>query len=54
MAAASGQLVNVDKTTITFSPNVPIGERNEILETLEIRMNENVEKYPGIPAWMGR
>lgn len=51
---ASGQRVNIDKSTIVFSPNVIEEDRTAILNMMGVRVADNLEKYLGMPAWVGR
>ncbi|GAA0186991.1 hypothetical protein LIER_34279 [Lithospermum erythrorhizon] len=53
-ALASGQKVNLQKSSVSFSPNVSQAEKASILQILE--MNEVGEhgKYLGLPATVGQ
>ncbi|GAA0185725.1 hypothetical protein LIER_33013 [Lithospermum erythrorhizon] len=49
----SGQLVNVHKSTILFSPNVPVQTRNEISRVLGMPQVSTHGKYLGLPTSIG-
>ncbi|CAL2272793.1 unnamed protein product [Prunus armeniaca] len=51
---ASGQLINLDKSNIFFSPNVPSELRIEICDVLNIQPAVNLGKYLGLPTVWGR
>ncbi|GAA0153913.1 hypothetical protein LIER_12039 [Lithospermum erythrorhizon] len=49
----SGQLVNIQKYTILFSPNVPAHTRNEIAGVLGMPQVDTQDKYLGLPSSIG-
>ena len=51
---ASGQTINTDKSSITFSHKTPIGIKNMIKEVLGIQKEGGVGKYLGLPEQFGR
>lgn len=53
-AAASGQIINLDKSTMTFSRGTPAAERVEIQQLMGIQVVDQFEKYLGMPAVVGR
>ncbi|XP_059454931.1 uncharacterized protein LOC132185134 [Corylus avellana] len=50
---ASGQKMNNNKTSIFFSRNTPVGEKETILEFAGILATSRYEKYLGLPALVG-
>ncbi|XP_059436295.1 uncharacterized mitochondrial protein AtMg01250-like [Corylus avellana] len=50
---ASGQKTNNNKTTIFFSKNTPMGEKETIIEFAGIPATYTYEKYLGLPALAG-
>ncbi|KAL8125037.1 hypothetical protein AgCh_012638 [Apium graveolens] len=50
----SGQAVNFNKSTITFSPNTATDTREAICGLLEVRESTSPGKYLGIPMTIGR
>ncbi|XP_074265286.1 uncharacterized protein LOC141587712 [Silene latifolia] len=51
---ASGQLVNLDKTTVSFSKGVPLHRRSNLATRLCITEVEEQARYLGLPTIMGR
>ncbi|CAA0837856.1 Uncharacterized mitochondrial protein AtMg01250 [Striga hermonthica] len=51
---ASGQIINLKKTTITFSPNTPISSRNDIWSLFGIQNPSSHSTYLGLPFVVGR
>ncbi|XP_074293887.1 uncharacterized protein LOC141621071 [Silene latifolia] len=51
---ASGQLVSLEKTTISFSKGVPIQKRNNLATRLGVVEVEEQERYLGLPTVLGR
>ena len=52
--AASGQLVNKNKTTLFFSRNTAEEVQQEIKELLGVPTIKHYEKYLGLPSFVGR
>lgn len=50
----SGQVVNFNKSAITFSPNTAAPMRETICDILEVNENRNPGKYLGLPMEVGR
>ncbi|KAL7111975.1 hypothetical protein ACP275_05G123500 [Erythranthe tilingii] len=53
-ARTSGQVVNVDKSTMTFSPKTPNNTKEELSQVLGFTVVDRHEKYLGMPANLGR
>ena len=51
---ASGQAINVDKSSITFSKRTPPELKTKIKEVLSIQKEGGVRKYLGLPEHFGR
>ncbi|XP_074271258.1 uncharacterized protein LOC141595186 [Silene latifolia] len=51
---ASGQLVSLEKTTISFSKGVPIQKRSNLATRLGVVEVEEQERYLGLPMVLGR
>jgi hypothetical protein len=51
---ASGQRLNLEKTSIFFSSNTPDSDRQQILQASGVQATNCVEKYLGLPAIVGR
>ncbi|XP_074296243.1 uncharacterized protein LOC141624234 [Silene latifolia] len=51
---ASGQLVNLDKTTVSYSKGVSEERRLAITERLGVRMVEEHDRYLGLPTVIGK
>lgn len=51
---ASGQVINLQKSSISFSPNVGLELRETILATLGVNVGTLHERYLGLPAFIGR
>ncbi|XP_074271494.1 uncharacterized protein LOC141595428 [Silene latifolia] len=47
---ASGQRLNVDKSGILFSPNTTLAKAQRIMKIFDIKKNNGIGKYLGIPA----
>ncbi|XP_073132988.1 uncharacterized protein [Henckelia pumila] len=52
--AASGQKVNFDKSSISFSANVSNELKNTLCEVLGVNYTTNHGKYLGLPSLIGR
>ncbi|XP_012835792.1 PREDICTED: uncharacterized protein LOC105956483 [Erythranthe guttata] len=53
-AAASGQVVNLEKSTMSFCPTTPHGTKNAIQTILGFAIVERHEKYLGMPLTLGK
>ena len=53
-ASASGQLINLDKSSIYFSSNTDGGQRNWIKTWLKVKEVDRFENYLGLPTLIGR
>ncbi|XP_074315228.1 uncharacterized protein LOC141651412 [Silene latifolia] len=51
---ASGQLVSLDKTTVSFSKGVSDGRRDSVAERLGVSVIEEQARYLGLPTVIGR
>ncbi|XP_021762976.1 uncharacterized protein LOC110727703 [Chenopodium quinoa] len=51
---ASGQLINFDKSEVSFSKNVRADRRYEIISLLRVKQVSRHEKYLGLPTIIGR
>lgn len=49
-ARASGQIINIDKSSMIFSPGTSQEARADIQEVLRIPVVDHFEKYLGMPA----
>lgn len=52
--AASGQFINLDKSEISFSQNVPENRKNDFQGWIQIKAVKSHSKYPGLPTFVGR
>ena len=52
--AASGQQVNLQKSSVVFSRNILSSERSSLAELLGMEMVEKHDKYLGIPTLVGQ
>ena len=52
--AASGQKINMDKSSVTFSHNTPVETRREVLEILGPMDELRQGKYLGLPSVIGK
>ena len=52
--AASGQKINMDKSSVTFSQNTPVETRGEVLEILGPMQELRQGKYLGLPSVIGK
>lgn len=50
----SGHMINVEKSTIMFSPNISSDDRQDVMGVLNIRSETFNEKYLGLPVYVGR
>ncbi|KAK9678607.1 hypothetical protein RND81_11G222600 [Saponaria officinalis] len=50
---ALGQMVNYDKTMVSFSKGTSVGRRNAVVATLEVRVVEDHDRYLGLPTVVG-
>ncbi|XP_057779425.1 uncharacterized protein LOC130998003 [Salvia miltiorrhiza] len=48
---ASGQRINLDKSSASFSPNTSRRAQEEVINTLAVRMGDGIQKYLGLPAF---
>lgn len=53
-AKASGQVINFEKYSMTFSTGVSPGRRNQIVATLGVNVVDCHDKYLGMPAVVGK
>lgn len=53
-AEVSGQIINYNKSAITFSPNTSQVDRVEVCEQLRVQVNDQPGKYLGMPMHIGR
>ena len=51
---ASGQRLNNNNTSIFFSKNTPLADKEAILDCSEIRTTQNLDAYLGLPAMVGK
>ena len=51
---ASGQVVNFQKSTISFSANTPVDVQEEIIDFLQVPITQNHGKYLGLPSLIGK
>ena len=51
---ALGQLVNLDKSELFFSRNVPTDRKNDVHRWIKIKVVESHSKYLGLPTFVGR
>lgn len=51
---ASGQEVNLSKSEIIFSKNVPNANKSNILQIIHMQEADHFTKYLGMPTGMGR
>ena len=51
---ASRQRINLDKSTVSFSPNVPKATKAKLCSILGMTNSKLAEKYLGVLAIMGR
>lgn len=51
---ASGQLVNMDKSSVFFSPNTPLSLLDQISAILNVPVNDRPGHYLGLPTVWGR
>jgi len=50
----SGQMINVDKSAVMFSPNTGTEDRQGVMQSLNIRSETMSERYLGLPVYIGR
>src|ERR1044072_7604226 len=50
---ASGQKVNLDKSHLLFSQNVPSTRSIELFQLLNVKTTESFDKYLGLPTVIG-
>lgn len=53
-AAVSGQIINLDKSTMTSSPGTPLAETTAIQNLMGIQVVAKLEKYLEMPLVVGR
>lgn len=53
-AQASGQSINLEKSSVYFSSNTPNGPKEEILQILGVKEVDQIESYLGLPTLVGR
>lgn len=53
-ASCSGQLINFKKSSVVFSIKVADGNRSDVGCILRVHVSNNIEKYLGLPAIIGR
>lgn len=51
---ASGQVINVDKSEVSFGRNVPEQTKNMLLGRLSFKAIETYDRYLGLPTYIGR
>ncbi|MCH95088.1 hypothetical protein A2U01_0016061, partial [Trifolium medium] len=50
----SGQKINLDKSEMTFCPNIQQGIKAEFQAVIPIQVTDNITKYLGMPTQIGR
>lgn len=50
----SGQVVNLQKSVLMFSPNTTTNSRKEVCDQLGVREDHTLGKYLGMPMSVGR
>lgn len=53
-ATASGQVINFEKSFMTFSSGVSPGRRDQIVATLGVNVVDRHDQYLGMPAVVGK
>ncbi|KAM7497543.1 hypothetical protein LguiA_021957 [Lonicera macranthoides] len=53
-SAASGQVINYQKSAVVFSRNTPQQIQDQLLAILEVAVVQSHDKYFGLPSVMGR
>ena len=53
-AQASGQCVNLEKSSVYFNSNTTGSQRQQILQILRVKEVERFESYLGLPTLIGR
>lgn len=53
-ATSSGQEINIQKSLITFSPNMTETQKAEVFSALNMPPKESLDVYLGLPAFIGR
>ena len=51
---ASGQVVNFQKSSISFSSNMPVHLKDELCNFLSVRVTEDHGNYLGLPSLIGK
>lgn len=51
---ASGQIINIQKSCITFSPNTSDEWKTRVFSSLSMSPNESYKIYLGLPAFTGK
>lgn len=52
-AEVSGQIINFNKSAVTFSPNTKAGDREEVCSQLGVQESDSPGKYLGLPMRIG-
>lgn len=52
--AASGQLINFNKSRVSFSSNIAVALQQEICDLIGMPLLSKCTKYLGLPAFLGR
>lgn len=50
----SGQKVNLTKSLLFFSPNIPSNQRQELSNILGMRVMKEMDNYLGLPLLIGK
>ena len=53
-AAASGQCINLEKSSVYFSGNTPMEQKNWIKDALGVKEVDRFDSYLGLPMLVGR
>ena len=53
-ASASGQSINLEKSSVYFSSNTPVEQKNWIKDVMGVKEVERFETYLGLPTLVGR
>ena len=51
---ASGQKINIDKSSVFFSANTEEEKKNEVMEYLTPMQDSRRGKYLGLPSFIGK
>lgn len=53
-ARVSGQMINLEKSSMTFSPRIKAEKKEQITQILGVQVVEKLDRFLGMPSVIGK